>query len=270
MGEVLRAGRRCTSWPSRFIRINREAFQILLAKLRLAVTFSSRVAHVVAGGVAGDQGKAQRVGAVLVDDRPAGRCRCPGTCSSFGPARRAPGRGYSTVLNGRLAGVLQAGEDHAGNPEEDDVVAGDQRVGRDRSTPAPGSCPASPGWRTATARRRTRCPGCPRPGARACRRTSGRSSSAVVGDDDLAAVLAVAGRDAVAPPELAGDAPVAGCSPSSCSRSFQSARESARISPSRHHVDGGLCQGLHLHKPLRGDAAAPPWCGSAGRCPRCA
>ena len=48
--------------------MNRAAFHSLLAKLRAAVTFSSREAHIVARAVAGGQGEPQRIGAVLVDD----------------------------------------------------------------------------------------------------------------------------------------------------------------------------------------------------------
>ncbi len=50
----------------RFIITKRVAFQILLAKLRIASHFSTIEAHIVAGAVAGDEVEAQRVGAVLV------------------------------------------------------------------------------------------------------------------------------------------------------------------------------------------------------------
>ncbi len=48
--------------------MNRAAFHSLLAKLRLAMHLLVAEAHVVARAVAGGQGEAQRVGAVLVDD----------------------------------------------------------------------------------------------------------------------------------------------------------------------------------------------------------
>ena len=64
----------------------------------------------------------------------------------------------NTVWKGGLAGLLAAGEDHPGHPEEDDVIAGDQHVGGVEIVQVLGSSPASPGWRRATGRRRTRCP----------------------------------------------------------------------------------------------------------------
>ena len=62
-----------------------------------------------------------------------------------------------------------------------------------------------------------------------------------------------------------------GCSPSSCSRSC-SKRSGTKLQSRRcvTHVDGGLCQRLHLHEPLLGDHAARRWCGSGSRCRRCA
>ena len=50
----------------RFIITKRLAFQILLAKLRMASHFLHIEAHIVAGAVAGDQVEAQGVGAVLL------------------------------------------------------------------------------------------------------------------------------------------------------------------------------------------------------------
>ncbi len=47
---------------------------------------------------------------------------------------------------------LQAHHDHAGDPEEDDVEAGDQHAGGVEGFQALGSAAASPGWRTATGR----------------------------------------------------------------------------------------------------------------------
>ncbi len=54
--------------PSIFIRINRVAFQILLAKFRLASHLFIDKTHIVARAVAGGQGKAQCVGTVFIDD----------------------------------------------------------------------------------------------------------------------------------------------------------------------------------------------------------
>ena len=85
-------------------------------------------AHVVAGRVAGDEVEAQGVRAVLV-----GHLQ--------GVDAVAQGLGHLAALvvpdqtvdedgvEGGLLGLLTAGEDHAGHPEEDDVIARDQHVG---------------------------------------------------------------------------------------------------------------------------------------------
>ena len=116
------------------------------------------------------------------------------------------------VVERHLLHEVQAHHHHAGDPEEDDVEAGDQRAGRIEALRAPASCPASPASRTATAPRRTRCRARPR---RACSATSlpvvlarpaACASASVSRDEDLA-VRPVPRRDPVAPPELARDAP---------------------------------------------------------------
>ena len=57
-------GRVC---PARFMITKRAAFQILLAKLRLASTRLSAQLHVVAGRATGEQRKTQRIGAIFGD-----------------------------------------------------------------------------------------------------------------------------------------------------------------------------------------------------------
>ena len=57
---------------------------------------------------------------------------------------------------------VQAHHHHPGDPEENDVEAGDQNAGRIVALRAPSSRPASPGSRTATGPRRTRCRARPR------------------------------------------------------------------------------------------------------------
>ena len=65
-------------------------------------------------------------------------------------------------LERHLPHEVEAHHHHAGDPEEDDVEAGDEHVGRIVAASAPASCPASPASRTATAPTRTRCRARPR------------------------------------------------------------------------------------------------------------
>ena len=61
------------------------------------------------------------------------------------------------VAERHLAGEMQARHDHAGDPEEDDVEAGDQHRGGQEGLQVLASSPASRARRTAPAARRTRC-----------------------------------------------------------------------------------------------------------------
>ena len=115
----------------------------------------------------------------------------------------------STVWKGALPGVLAAGEDHPGHPEEDDVVAGDQHVGGVEIVQILGLLGPAQGGEGPQ--------GGGEPGVQhvlvllrcACRRTSGSCAGVLPDDGHLAAVVAVPGGDLVAPPQLPGDAPVA-------------------------------------------------------------
>ena len=138
------------------------------------------------------------------------------------------------VVERHLLHEVRAHHHHARDPEEDDVEAGDERAGRDRSASAPSSPPASPASRTATAPRRTRCRARPRRArsqrhsptvdlrsfglslryAIAVRSTSACASFASCGNKHLpredpmpSPSRPVPRRDLMAPPELARDAP---------------------------------------------------------------
>ena len=94
-------------------------------RLDLALT----VAAVVAGRDARDEGETQRIGAVLVDhfqriDAVAQRL---GHLAALLVAHDAV---QQHVAEGHLFGVLDAREDHAGDPEEDDVVPAGEHVRR--------------------------------------------------------------------------------------------------------------------------------------------
>ena len=84
--------------------------------------------HIVAGGVAGDEVEAQSVAAVLVDHLQ----RIDAVAQRLGHLA-ALIITHQTVdehsVEGSLLRMLTAGEDHAGHPEGDNVVAGDQHVG---------------------------------------------------------------------------------------------------------------------------------------------
>ena len=85
-------------------------------------------AHVVAGGVAGDQGEAQGVCAVLFDDLE--RIDAVAQGLAHLPAQAVPHEAVDVyVFKGRLLHDLHTEGDHAAHPEGDDVVAGHQGRG---------------------------------------------------------------------------------------------------------------------------------------------
>ncbi len=73
------------------------------------------------------------------------------------------------------------------------------------------------------------------------------------GDGDLAAVVAVPGGDAVAPPELTGDAPVLDALHPVEVGLVVAGRDELDFAGA-DDVDGRVCQGLHLDEPLLRDA----------------
>ena len=92
--------------------------------------------------------------------------------------------------------------------------------------------------RRARARRRTTCRARRRPARSAgARRTSSRRPGPRPRRHGCVAALAVPGRDAVAPPELARDAPRLGCSPSSPCRPSSTARREAPVPPVTHGLE---------------------------------
>ena len=72
------------------------------------------------------------------------------------------------------------------------------------------------------------------------------------GNDGLAAVIAVPGRDAVSPPQLAGNAPVADIVQPVAVNLGETLRHEFDI-PILDRLGSRLCQGFHLYKPLGGN-----------------
>ena len=106
-----------------------------------------------------------------------------------------------------ICGLLAGGEDHPGHPEEYDVVAGDQHVGGIEVVQVGGLLRPAQGGEGPQ--------GGGEPGVQHVRVPGEVGAAAVLADlrvlpgaGHLAAVGAVPHRDLVAPPELAGDAPV--------------------------------------------------------------
>ena len=163
-------------------------------------------AHVVAGGVAGDEVVAQRVRAVLLHDlqRVDAVAEGLGHLAALAVAHEAVDE---HGVEGLLVHLLHAGEDHAGHPEEDDVIARDH----DR-----GGIPVVELRRLVRPAHRGEGPergG--EPGVQHVLLAAdvlavavGALAGVLAGDGDVAAVVAVPGGDLMAPPELAGDAPV--------------------------------------------------------------
>ena len=164
---------------------------------------------------------------------------------------------------GDLLHEVQARHHHAGHPEEEDVVAGHQhawsgrtscssRVSSGQPSVANGHSQdenqvssTSSSWRSSVP------PHLPQAAGRRARH------------GDVGAGAAVPGRDAVAPPQLARDAPVADVA-HPVEVGLRPALGDELGLALLDRLDGRLGQRLHLHEPLGARSAARPRCRSAG------
>ena len=148
--------------------------------------------------------------------------------------------------------VLETGENHAGNPEENDVIAGDERIrGVEIFELLRLFRPAERGER-------------PQGGAeprvervlilvQMCAAALRANMGLFAGHDRLAAFGAIPGRDAVAPPELAGNAPILDVFHPVIIR-LRHAIGNELDAAVAHAVHSRAGQRLHLHEPLLGHA----------------
>ena len=154
-------------------------------------------------------------------------------------------------MEGNFARLLDAREHHAHHPERDDVVARHEHVGGIEIFKFGGL--VRPAQRREGPERRRE------PGIehilvlREVRAAAlGADRGRLAGADDLAAVAAVPHGDAVPPPELTGDAPVADVFQPIIIDLRKAIGNKLRF-VLHHRVDGGLGKGRHLDEPLLGD-----------------
>ena len=163
-------------------------------------------AHVVAGGVAGDQVKAQGIGAVFLRHFQGVNAVAQGL--GHLPPLVVPDQAVDeNGVEGGLFGLLTAGEDHPGHPEKDDVITGDQHVSGVEIVqilgflrPAQGGEGPQRGGEPGVQHVRV-----PLDMGRAA---LGADGGIGAGDSHVAAVVAVPHGNLMPPPQLPGDAPV--------------------------------------------------------------
>ena len=207
------------------------------------------IAGIIAGAVAGHQHKAQGIRAVLVDDLQRVYAVAEGFAhlAALGIPHQAMNE---DGIKGLFAGVFQTGEDHAGDPEGDDIVTGDEGGGGVEFAhlgsvirPAQGGegpqCAGEPGIQGIGVLGHVAA-------------ALGALFDALNGDNGLAAVIAVVGGDAVAPPQLAADAPVPDVLHPVEVVFIEALRNEADVFLT-DSLDGGLCKGFHRDEPLLGD-----------------
>ena len=208
-------------------------------------------AHVVARGVAGDEVEAQRVRAVLLGhlqrvDAVAERL---GHLAALVVADEAVDE---DGLERLLLHLLHAGEDHARDPEEDDIVARDHD-GRGIPVLEVGRIEVGPAHRGER----------PERGGEPCIEHILLARQVLAAalfafrrvfalDVDMAALVAVPRGDLVTPPQLAGNAPIMHVlHPIDIGLGEALRHELDRAVV--HDADGLLGKRLHLDEPLRGD-----------------
>ena len=155
-------------------------------------------------------------------------------------------------VEGGLLGVLAAGENHPGHPEEDDVVGGDEDVGGVEILVVLGVLigPAQGGEGPE---------GGGEPSVQHVLLLVDMRAAAVIAlsgiglrDRHAPAIVAGPGGDAVAPPELAGDAPIMDVLHPVCVDLGEAVGDELDL-PVVDHPERFLRQGLHLDEPLGGD-----------------
>ena len=222
----------------------------LIGKVSCAVQSFVTEAEVVPGGVPGHQHKAERIGAVAVDffqrvDAVAQRFTHLASLSIENEAVD------QNIFEGRFPCMEQGGEDHAGNPEEDDIPTGDQHgIGevffhiRGLIGPAKGRIGphgrGEPGIQHILILMNM---------SRAAFRTDGGIFSYA---DFRAAVVAVPDGDPMPPPELTGNAPVADIFHPAEIDFIKAGRHKRGIAVF-HGFDGRFGQGFHFEEPLFGN-----------------
>ena len=209
---------------------------------------------VAALGDRGQQRHAQGIGAIVVDDLQ-GVDHVALGLGHLGAALVAHQAVDVDVLERHLAGEVQAQHHHPGDPEEDDVEAGDQDRGRVEARQLGG--PLGP----AQGRERPQARGEPgvehvlvatqRHVVAVVRRGRGHGLGLARLDEDLP-VGAVPGRDLMAPPELARDAPGLDVAHPFEIGVLPQPRHEARA-PVLDRRDRGLGQGLGVAIPLVGE-----------------
>ena len=219
----------------------------LVGKVTGSLHLVGHIAHIVSGAVTGSQHKAQGVGTVLVDLLQGIHAVAQGLghLATLAVTHQAVNQ---HGLEGALAGVVQTGEDHTAHPEADDVVAGDQRIGgieiiqllRVVGPTQGGEGPQGRGE-----------PGIQRIGILLQMHAAalGTDGGSVLGHHGLAAVVAVPGGDAVTPPQLTGDTPVAGGTHPVEVVLGEALGDKGDLTL-LHCLDGGTGQRLHLDEPL--------------------
>ena len=206
-------------------------------------------AHIVSGGVTRSQGEAESVRAVVGDDLQ----RIDAVAQRLGHLT-ALGVAHQTVdedgIEGHLTRVLQGGEDHTGDPEGDDIVAGNQGVGGVEVSQILGLLgPAQSGEGPEGGGE----PGVQSIGILGHGAAALGAGGATVGSYlHVAAGIAVVGGNAVTPPELTGDAPILAVLHPVEVVLVEALGDEAGLALA-DGINGGLGQRLHADEPLEGD-----------------
>ncbi|CDN46068.1 Uncharacterized protein BN871_KJ_00010 [Paenibacillus sp. P22] len=200
---------------------------------------------------AGGQHEAHRIRTVLLDDVQ----RIDSVAERLGhllAVRVAHQAVHEHVLERDAVREFQRREDHAGYPEVDDVVAGDKQVVRIVALEI-GAVLVRP------AERGERPKGGAEPGVENVLVAAQLSMPAVrasfeilAGDMKLAAGVAVPGRNAMAPPQLAGNAPVADVLDPVQVDLLEAVRHEVHALAGLLGFDRAFGERLHCHEPLRG------------------
>ena len=221
----------------------------LIGKVACRLDLFVHIAGIVAGAVAGHQHEAQSVCTVLVNDLQRVNTVAEGL-AHLAPLRISHQPVNEYGVKGLFSGVFQTGEDHAGNPEGDNVIAGNKGRGGVEFAHLGGIIgPAEGGEGPQCAGE----PGIQRIGVlRHMTAALGTGFDALNGDDRFTAVITVVGRDPMTPPELTADAPVTDILHPVEVVFIKALGDKADLFIP-NHLNGRLRQRLHRDEPLLGN-----------------
>ena len=207
-----------------------------------------QIPHIVSGAIAGCQGKPQSVGTVFVNFFQGVNAVAQGF-THFSTLRVTNDTVHQNGVKGSFSHIFNARENHTGNPEEDDIIAGYQGIGGVEIAKVFGVFGPTQGGEGPQGRGEPSIQGIGvlmQVGAAAF----GANGYVIfLGHNDFITIIAIPNGQAVTPPKLTGNTPVADVFHPVIIGFFKPFGNNVGLFGT-NRFNGRFCQGFHFHKPL--------------------